>query len=188
MINWLLQPGTSHMELLMKQLSVSVPFVINYPLLGNVSKIAAFISSNGLAAALNRFPGEAENVLFTGSLTTILQTLFYSFVMNRGVGGWINSQQGNEKSELARPASHLIKTPILAFDAYALMQASRNAHPLAHLGSLSFNTGHIELAALTLMGAILILKPALMDPAIPAYRYIIKNVKRLRKKKSAEAE
>lgn len=170
LVNWLLRPGTSKIEIFLKQASISFPFILNYNIFGKFSEILAFYDANGMQATLAAFPAEMANFASTQGLTAFLQTLFYTVVITHGVRGWENSQQGDESSRLARAVSNYIAIPILAVDAVFLAMAAGTGMDLFSMGSLSINSGHLALASLTALGSALVIWPQILNPTIPMYR------------------
>lgn len=172
MINWLLRPGGNRIETFLKQISLSFPFVANYNVFGNFSKIVAFYQTNGWEATLGRFPAEMANFATTQGLTVFLQTFFYNMVITKGVRGWENRQQGVADSEDARSFSNWVTVPILALDAVFLAMAASNSDALVQLGPMDINAGHASLALLTTIGSALWVWPKMLDPVLDWYQSI----------------
>lgn len=170
MLNWLLRPGTGKIEGFLKSALLSFPFILNYSLFGNFSKIAGFYQQHGWSETLAAFPEQMANFGTTQGLTLFLQVLFYNVVMTNGVGAWQNSQEGTENSRLARTVSNIIRTPILAMDAIALAMAGGNANPLWSMGPFDVNSGHIALVGLSAIGSILYFKPNILNPTLRWYK------------------
>jgi hypothetical protein len=166
MLNWLLDPKTTRLEGFFKNALLSVPFVVNYSVFGNFSKIVGFYKDNGWDATLAQFPTELANFGTTQGLTIFLQVLFYQIVITQGLGKWQDRQTGRENSEKARTITKVVQTPILVGDAITLAMAGANAHPLLSFGAFDVNTGHVALAALTLVGSILYFKSSILDPTL----------------------
>ncbi len=170
--NWLLRPGGGRVEMFLKQVSLSFPFVANYNIFGNFSKIMDFYQTNGWEATLGRFPAEMANFTVTQGLTLFLQTLFYNMVITKGVRGWENRQEGVARSADARVFSNWVTVPILALDAVFLAMAAGNGEALMHLGPMDINAGHASLALLTTIGSALWVWPKMLDPVLDWYQSI----------------
>ncbi len=168
--NWINRAGTSNRSAFLKQASLSLPFILNFNVFGNFSQIVNFVNTNGYEAAVAQFPHEVANFVTTQGFTLFLQTLFYTVVMSRGIRNWVNMQSGTENVRVARIVSNYNSIPFLALDAVFLAMASTNHSPLMSVGYFDVNMGHLLLAALTAAGAILAVKPSLLDPTIGWYR------------------
>lgn len=172
MCNWLLRPGSNHVESFLKQISLSFPFVANYNIFGNFSQIVAFYQEHGWEAVAARFPAEVANFATTQGMTLFLQTLFYNFVISSGVRGWENRQVGAARSLSARTVSNWITVPILAVDAVFLAMAASNTQSLVQWGPLDINAGHAGLALMTVLGSALWVWPKALDPVLDWYESV----------------
>jgi hypothetical protein len=179
MLNWLLAPGRNRVEQFLQNALLSFPFVANYSVFGNFSKILGHYRDHGWDQTLAQFPHELANFATTQGLTLFLQVVFYSVVITNGIGGWQNSVKGEEESRLARTVGNIIKSPILALDAVILALASANSHVFFSMGPFDVNSGHLALAGITASGALLYLKPGLLDPSLKAYTGTVFFFKRL---------
>lgn len=158
MLNWLFRSQMSstkaqNVELFVKQMALSLPFVLNYQLFGHFGEIAAYLNSYGWNATLAAFPQELARFTVTQGLTLVLQTMFYSQVISKGFGGWINSQNTEYERESARALRPWLQAPVLIADAVILAMAASNTAPLLQIGLFEVNMGHVALASLTATGA-----------------------------------
>ncbi len=177
MLNWLLRPSTknaayANLELFFKQMLVSAPFMVNYNIFGHFTEISNYYATNGWLATMNAFPGELASFGTTQGLTLLLQTIFYSQVISKGFGSWVNRQVGDENSRVARAARPWLQTPVLVLDAVVFAMASSNwGQPIFTLGPAEFNIGHASLLALTATSAFMLTRfPNLLNFGIPVYQ------------------
>jgi hypothetical protein len=176
MLNWLLRSGSKNakvnaVEIFMKQMLLSLPFVVNYNVFGQFSKILAFYAANGWAATVAAFPMEAGSFVSTQGLSLALQTLFYSTVITNGFGGWVASQPGVDNSRIARAVRPLLQTPLLMADSVLLaMAASGTGGALLELGPFGVNSGQVGLALMTTAGYLVFKKfPNVLAPTLQLY-------------------
>ena len=162
LLNWLLRPGTTRMELFLKQCALSMPFILNYRLFGHFSEIAAKINAEGYSYLLNQGPGAIGNFIATDGFTTVLQTVFYSVVITKGAGEWVNGQIVERNQAAARAVRPLVQAPILIVDALLLAYATTSQNILFHVGPLAFNDGHAMLLGITGVGWAAY-RPAILD-------------------------
>lgn len=172
MTNWALRPGSGEIAAFLKQIGQAVPFVANFNIFGNFSKILAYFNEHGWEATARQFPAEAMNFGATQGLTLVLQTLFFNTVIIQGVRAWENKQTNPEDVEDARFLSNWVSLPILAVNALILPMASGSSAPLLTYGPMSLNEGHLWLVATAIVGSALKFWPQLLNPVIPAYRSI----------------
>lgn len=170
MTNWLLRArGT---EVFIKQTLTSLPFVLNYNILGNYSALAAYAGSMGAAAMLGRLPAELLKFAATQGLTLLLQTVFYAWVVLHGFRGWSANQKSPEDSAAARSWVTVLLLPWLWLDSIFLTQAATASAVLGRMGPLILTTGHVYLAALTAAGSVFVYFPRLLDATLPWYKKI----------------
>ena len=162
LLNWLLRPGTTRMELFLKQCALSMPFILNYRVFGHFSEIMTKIQNEGYSYLANQGPGAVADFIATDGFTTILQTVFYSVVITKGAGEWVNGQIIEKNQEAARAARPVLQAPILIVDALLLAYATTSQNILFHVGPLSFNDGHAMLIGITGMGWAAY-RPAVLD-------------------------
>ena len=168
--NWLLR--SSGAEMFLKQLLTSLPFVINYNVFGHFTGLASFFHAHGIAGALRQFPAQLLQFSVTQGLTTLLQTVFYSWVVTRGFRAWASNQKLPQNAEAARSWVNWLLMPWLWIDAIFLTQAATAANVLFRWHSFALTSGHLSLAALTLLGSIVVFYPSLLDKTLPAYKRI----------------
>lgn len=173
--NWLSRSG--NVATFLKQIATSLPFVANYAVFGNLSKIVEFFQANGWEATAGAFPEALANFAATQGLSVLLQTIFYTVVVVKGVIGWQQTREGTQDALDARVASQWVRAPILAVDAIALaMAAGTGSSPLYSfdiplLGEMVINSGHALLAGITAAGSALIFWPQMLNPVLPGYRW-----------------
>lgn len=166
MINWILRPGTNHVELFMKQLGFAVPFVANFAIFGHLSEILNFYKFHGWAATASQFPRELATFGATQGLTIVLQTLFYNMIINEGVRGWENRQAGRA-SERARVVANYITVPILAVDGVLLASAAIAQNAVFSVGPLHVTLAHMALLGVALAGKGLFwIAPEFLNPTL----------------------
>ncbi len=168
--NWINRPGTSNKEIFLKQTLLSMPFILNFNVFGNFSKITNHIQQFGFDSALTQLPHEIATFASTQGFTLFLQTAFYYTLMSKGLRNWANNQTGSENARIARTMVNYNALPFLAFDAVFLAMASTNNHPLYNFGYFNLNAGHLALAGLTLLSSAFWAYPQLLDPTIRWYR------------------
>ncbi len=177
--NWLFRPGSSVAASYAKQLSLSLPFILNYNILSNTTKIATFYENNGLAGMAAAFPNEVLDFAATQSVTMFLQTLFYQVVVTNGFRKWENDQIGVENSNIARPLVNYLLIPVLAIDSIAVGMASGMSQEIFSLGPLEINSGHAALFGLIMGGGALFKYfPRFLDPTIDMYRAVNNGMNR----------
>ncbi len=179
MINWLLRPGTTKAELFLKQCALSMPFILNYKIFGNFSKIMAAIQARGYGVLLSQGPEKVSEFLASDGMTMVLQTLFYGTVMTRRFGAWMDSQKNESRKVASRVIRPVLQAPVLMADAVLLAKASVSKEILFHLGSMNFNSGHAELVGLTILGATLF-HPKVLDATFAPYFYLKELKDRIR--------
>ncbi|MCB0392117.1 MAG: hypothetical protein KDD58_12560, partial [Bdellovibrionales bacterium] len=154
MINWLLRPGTNMVEGFLKQLSMSLPFILNYNIFGQFTPIVKYLESHTIEVTMLAFPNEVIEFASTQSVTMMLQTLFYYVVITRVIGSWANNQQGLQRSKDARVYRKIAEMPVLAMDAIIIAIASGvGAEQLISLGPIELNDGHAMLLTLTALSS-----------------------------------
>ncbi len=166
--NWMQQPGMKNaVPMLLKQLAMSTPFVVNFNVMYNMDKIRAFAGANGIQATLAEFPEQVATFGATQGLTVALQTIFYTVLMGKRIGPWIDSKSDPRQSVSVRSAQAWVTAPFLAADSFFIAMASSGKDPLWSLdlpyGTFSINPGHLLLAGLT-AGSAVIAKPYILDP------------------------
>jgi hypothetical protein len=162
LLNWLLRPGTNRMELFLKQCALSLPFILNYRIFGHFSEIMAKINTQGYSYLLNQGPSAIADFIATDGFTTVLQTVFYSVVITKGAGEWVNGQIIERNQSAARSVRPIVQAPILIVDALLLAYATTSQNILFHVGPLAFNDGHAMLIGLTGLGWAAY-RPAVLD-------------------------
>lgn len=140
--------------LFVRQMTLSLPFILNYSVLGSFTKIQEFIHSHAPAEVAQAFGTAATEFAFTQGPTTVLQTLFYQNVISRGIDNWVNQQEGTERVTAARILKQWIRLPILALDALALALCTQlGGEPLAQVGPFKLMIGHVALGVLLWQGS-----------------------------------
>ena len=162
LLNWLLRPGTTRMELFLKQCALSMPFILNYRVFGHFSEIMAKVNDQGYSYLLNQGPSAISNFIASDGFTTVLQTVFYSVVITKGAGEWVNGQIVERNQSAARSVRPIVQAPILIVDALLLAYATTSQNILFHVGPLAFNDGHALLIGLTGLGWAAY-RPAVLD-------------------------
>lgn len=153
-INWLLRPGFNTVESFLKQVALSLPFVLNYNIFGQFTPIVEFLRTHTVAETMAAFPAEVLEFATTQSVTLMLQTLFYYVVITRVIGDWANKQKGVQRSLDARIYRKIAEMPVLAADAVIIaIAAGAGATQLTSLGPMEINDGHVMLLALTAFSA-----------------------------------
>lgn len=151
MVNWLLR-SANPAELFAKQVLLSLPFVLNYSLLAGFA------------------PPSALHLV----VTTVLQTVFYSWVITRGFRHWAATRRTAQDSEDARSWVNWLMLLPLWLDSIFLTQASTAKSVMYALrtwaGTFYLTRGHLELLGLTLAGSVVVLFPRLLDATLPVYR------------------
>ncbi|NDF14274.1 hypothetical protein EB061_02990, partial [bacterium] len=137
LLNWLLRPGTTRMELFLKQCISSMPFILNYRLFGNFSEIMAKVQTEGFAYLQRSGPGAIADFVATDGFTLILQTVFYSVVITKGAGEWVNGQIVEKNIAAARAMRPVVQAPILIVDALLLAYSTVSTNVLLELGPLA---------------------------------------------------
>jgi hypothetical protein len=169
MTNWLLRPGTGHVEAFMKQVLMTFPFVVNFNILGHFSEIMSFYQQHGWAGTVARFPTELATFATSQSLTIVLQTMFYNMVITDGIRAWENRQVGRA-SQTVRGVSKIVTVPWLIADAMVMTLASTGGSVLYNIGPMDLTMGHVYLAALTLFGKGLFwIAPDFLNPTLRWY-------------------
>lgn len=144
-----IRPGV----LFLKQVMMSVPFIVNYTVLGQFTKISDFVARHTLGQNVEAFMGALPEFFATHAVTTILQTLFYKNVIVEGIDDWASRQVGETRSTAARTARLYARWPFLALDALALALSTQlGGDPLMSLGPLNITMGHVALAGLIWVG------------------------------------
>jgi hypothetical protein len=162
LLNWLLRPGTTRMELFLKQCALSMPFILNYRVFGHFSEIMAKVNTQGYSYLVNQGPSAIAEFIASDGFTTVLQTVFYSVVITKGAGEWVNGQIVERNQSAARSMRPVVQAPILIADALLLAYATTSQNILFHVGPLAFNDGHAMLIGLTGMGWAAY-RPAILD-------------------------
>jgi hypothetical protein len=162
LLNWLLRPGTTRMGLFLKQCLASMPFILNYRLFGNFSHIMERIQAEGFGYLERSGPGAIADFVATDGFTLVLQTVFYSVVITKGAGEWVNGQIVERNLEAARAVRPVVQAPILIADALLLAYATVSTNVLFHVGPLAFNDGHAMLIGVTALGWAAY-RPAVLD-------------------------
>lgn len=176
LLNFLLRNGSkdqriNNVELFLKQMLLSVPFVLNYSVLGRLNDIVSYYSHWGWQKTVEAFPYEVAHFTATQGLTLALQTIFYSQIITKGYGGWVDRQIGDQNTRDARTLRPLLQVPVLATDAVLLMVASADWQSLLQLGAVDVNAGHVGLVALTASMALIFKKfPDAFQPILKRYQ------------------
>lgn len=180
--NWVLRPQTSKLGGLLKQLSLSLPFVVSYNIAGNLSEIIDFIKLNGMEVTTELFLSqELPQFATTQMVTLIAQTLFYRTVMSDWLGAWW-SQKSGSKRLIAKSVQEKLKIPILALNAYFFAMASSGGNPLFSMGEFGyFNMGHLALGIMASTGMIMAKTfPNALDPLIKTQALVSEKIHKLR--------
>ncbi len=158
MLNWLLRDMSNKRLLLAKQMSLSLPFVINYTLFTQLTHLM----SNNPLADLTPAQAAASFVGFVATQlpTLYIQTKFYQKVITEGFGSWAGGQQGEARSNSARAWRSWFQAPILALDAILLGWASTGTFKFLEVNqdvlganlNANINAGHVGIAALSVLG------------------------------------
>ncbi len=165
MVNWLLR-SISSTELFLKQMSLSIPFILNYNIFGQMSPLTHYLKTNSWHKAAEDFPQWGLSFLSSQSVTVLLQTLFYSIVITQGIKRWPQIQTEPHQYEKARSLSNYLATPILAMDAVFLAMASGASSSLLQMGPLVVNQGHLALIGATALGSVFWWKPEILNPTL----------------------
>lgn len=174
-MNWLLRPGSNTVEAFLKQLSITLPFVLNFNIFGQYTPLVEFLKTHSVQQTMAAFPKEAIEFASTQSVTMLLQTLFYYVVITKVIGDWANKQKGVTKNSEARVYRKISEMPILGIDAIVLAIASgAGANTLLSMGPLEVYDGHAMLLMLTVLGAG-VYKLGL-DPSFKFYSWITKRI------------
>jgi hypothetical protein len=180
LLNWLLRPGTNRMELFLKQCLMSFPFILNYRVFGHFSELMGVVQAKGYSELIRQSPSALADFVATDGFTILLQTVFYSSVITKGAGEWVNGQIVEINRDAARTMRPVVQAPILIVDALLLAYATTSQNVLFHLGPLDFNDGHALLIGLTGIGWAAY-RPAVLDfIGIRPYFAIERLMKRLR--------
>lgn len=168
MVNWLLR--SSGMIVFVKQFLMSLPFVLNYNVLGHVSALLAYGHAVGAVVLLSALPAALLRFSVTQGLTLFLQTVFYSWVVTKGFRGWTARQRTPESAEAARSWVNFLLMPWLWIDSIFLAMASTASLVLFSVGAFALTAGHLYLAGLTAAGTVFVLFPSLLDATLPFYQ------------------
>lgn len=186
LINWILRGGSvsergRRVEMFLKNMLVSLPFILSYNVFGQFSKILRHYHDYGWAGLIREFPEQVGNFAATQGLTMVLQGLFFSQFINSGISAWVNRQVGEEDTRYARTLRPWIEFPILSLDAVLLSwAASGQAAMWFEIGPMTVNSGHIGLATLTATGATLFyLAPNVLNPTLKWYRSLRQFIQRV---------
>jgi hypothetical protein len=127
-----------------------MPFLLNYDIFGNFSLILHQIQLHGFRYLQQQGPTAIANFATTEGFTTILQTIFYSTVIVKGAGGWVNEKDPQKNPtavpgqfRAARGLKPWLTAPILVADAMLLAYATSSHHVLLHMGPMALNDGHV---------------------------------------------
>lgn len=150
-VNWLLRAGKA--ELYAKQVLLSLPFVLNYNILGHFSALTGAHRTLGTEGLLALLPGALAGFAVTQGLTLLLQTAFYSIVVTGGFRAWAARQNTPENAGAARSWVAYLLLPWLWLDSIFLTEAGTTATVLFHAGPFMLTLGHLHLAAWTALGA-----------------------------------
>ena len=185
LINWLLRSGSDRemiasAEIFAKQMLLSAVFIVNYNVLGRVGEIHHWFNERNAPQVLADLPPKLVEFTLNQGLTTFMQALFFSEVMTKGFGRWMDSQVGDENMRSARGLRFWLQTPVLALDALAMTTAATNAGgPIVQLGAWELNSGQLGLLTLVGGGAALFHKyPRALDVFLPLYQKIERRFKR----------
>lgn len=171
MLNWLLRPGANKVEGFTKQMALSVPFMVNFNILGNFTKIQNFVIDAGLNGTLQVMPQVLTEFASTQSLTIVLQTLFYQIFITNGIRALETLQKTVNNELAARTITKYLAIPVLALDAvFFAMASSGTGDVLFNIGPMVVNTGHAALAALTMVGIPIAKWPQILQPTVKTYR------------------
>ncbi len=180
LLNWLLRPGTNRMELFLKQCLMSFPFILNYRVFGHFSELMGVVQAKGYSELIRQSPSALADFVATDGFTILLQTVFYSSVITKGAGEWVNGQIVEINRNAARTMRPVVQAPILIVDALLLAYATTSQNVLFQIGPLDFNDGHALLIGLTGIGWAAY-RPAVLDfIGIRPYFAIERLMKRLR--------
>jgi hypothetical protein len=160
-------------QIFVKQMLLSMPFVLNFKLFGNYSSLSKFFTENGFPS-WQQIVVEANDFIINEGLTIGLQTYFYKVTQTQRIGKWLINQNDefvngvlikNKKtgamekvktSDLARAFVNFVKIPILVMDAAVLFFASNGYLPIEFLsfGDFTATVPQLGLVGLTAMGRV----------------------------------
>ncbi len=166
--NWILRSKTKF-EQFFKSSLLSLPYILNFNISSQLSHIQKLYEQNGLNYILEKFPDQVLIFMQTQSLSAVLQTLFYQTFYYNGTQAWSTKISDPYLAQKSRTFISFIEMPILALDAVALAHAGANVYPLADLGFIHLNLGHIELASLIAFGFIVQKNEKALDKAFEIY-------------------
>lgn len=166
--NWVLR-SKSALETFLKASLTSLPFVSNFNIFGNFSKILKSYQEKGIDYLWAQFPNEILQFAQTQSFTILLQTWFYQSFYFKGTQAWSWKQNDPIYAKHSRSFVTLIEVPILSLDAVSLAMAGANHYPLFQMGNFSANLGHMSLMALIAAGYLVQKNHKLLDKAFSIY-------------------
>ncbi len=173
MRNWFMAPGSSGKENFLKQVLTALPFLINFQFLSKTTAIVDRISSSEVVTT-PLFSSPAEIALNVG-VTAVLNAVFYSWVINQGVGSWVSGEEG--VNALGTLDERRIKAPWVKFIPQVLdaifftMAGNHLASILRDDGLFKADWGHVGIAGITLLiGGLFRWKPEVMNIAFQEER------------------
>lgn len=166
--NWITRTKSNKEIFLREALSI-FPFVANYSILGNFSKILAFMQTHTSAQTWAQFGHQMYNFTGIQGFNLFIETLFYTLVISKGITEWVNTRDGLEDYDTARAVGNWNQVPFTLPDAI-LLSAAATAAPFYRWGPLSLNWGQLGIMGLTAVGTTLVYKPNLLDPTIRWYQ------------------
>lgn len=141
-VNWLLRPGiNSPKEIFFKQVSLTVPWLLNYGLAGSYAGWMADPSTIAQSLSLSHIGSQTLQFTINQGPTVALQMWFYSYVITQGIRQWENSQAGDEDSETAKSVANYIAMPFLAADAVLLTMAGTGHFPILSVAPTTISFG-----------------------------------------------
>lgn len=182
LLNWMLRKGfvthrANEFQLFLKQIAMSLPFAFTFSVIPHAPEIQQFILNTPWVEIFQVSAQKTGHFFVDQSVVMVLQALFYSQVMIKGLGKWVASQKTPEDSLAARSLRPLFSLPLLTVDAFLFAMASSNwGGSLFRSEYLTFNTGHISLLALTVgMGIVLQKYSKVLNYFIPVYERVKKG-------------
>jgi hypothetical protein len=148
-VNWLNQ-SPQRWQKFVKQMAMSVPFVMSYSVFGQFSDLLRFIDTHSSVEIARAVPGSLATFAGSQGLTVFLQTAFFATVIAGGLYKWQGRQVGEVDQRDSRTVVALAKFPLLIPDAFLLGLAASPTTPSVDLGPLQLNVGQAALALYTL--------------------------------------
>lgn len=182
-INWLLRGKTTSTGKILKQFATSVPFIVSFNIMPNITSIFNFVQTHGMGHTMNLFLTEQLPLFIQNQWpTVVIQTLFYQAVMTNWMGGWWNNKNSDIKMT-AKNVTEVLKIPILALNSVLFASASMGLHPVTQVMGISVDAGHIGIGTMAIAGFLFHkFKPNILDPLVPKMEWATQKTAPFRKK------